>query len=97
MKSGEHSVVTKLLVGRLGNGAQFRGQAEMFLFCTRSALGSTQCSPWDSFAGGKADDPYPSNADAESAWSCTSSLPYASMARCLIKHKDCFSFYLYTG
>jgi hypothetical protein len=53
--------VTKLRVGRRGNGTQFRGQVEMFLFC----------GPLSTVHGTLSDDSSPSSADAESAWSYT--------------------------
>jgi len=72
----------------------------IFLF-TRTSLGPNPASypmgnrgsfPGGNAAGREADQSSPSSAEVKNAWSYTSSPHYASMAWCLIKRSDNFTF-----
>jgi len=87
-------------------GVRFRAGQPCFLFATahRSALGLTPppiqrvtgaLSLGITRPGREADRSLLSSTEVKNAWSYTSIVPYVFMARCLVKHSDNFSLYLY--
>jgi hypothetical protein len=80
-----------------GTGVRFPGGARYSFLSqnVRSALGHTQSSLQSGrreLPSGHEVDHVPTSRAEVNAWSCTSTFPYAWMAFCLIKHKDCFTF-----
>jgi hypothetical protein len=87
-----------------GGVHSLRGRGILFSTASRTALRPTQSPiqwvlvsffPREKRPGREADQSPPSSAEVKNAWSYTSNSQYVCMARCLVKHRDNFTFYLY--